>query len=962
MELVARRLPGIHVDVAPPSVEVLPRMDVAAFVGFASTGPLHVPVAIESLSQFAAVFGPDAPLAWDEARGERVHAYLGPAVRAFFANGGRRCWVIRVARTAASETLRRRVAPLSAGLATANRFAIPGVLSVSAGAAMVGPALAQARCEGAWSDGLRIATALSRRSFGLEMLSADASPPDRRLTFRTRFGLRPGDLIELGDPDDLCAYAVVATTRASADPGGPSVVEATVCAAFERLVAGASPASPPGASAGEAHVEGVATHVPATLSQPTAGADATLRFDAPVPATLERGHWARWEDGGGDVWLRIDDIDRTPAFVGSPPVVDVPLVHATVTGPAWRQVDGALLLDASATRRAHVLTIDLHVTGGASALRLTDVGLTPQHPAAWWNHQSDADFYQPREPTGVAPDAGAVRGAVERFSLCRVPEALPLAWIPLGASPLFGHALPPFAEAGTALERDGLATFDAELFLDPELATVSLELVQEVADDIRFLRSPARPHLFGIHGALSAGAGGQFNEPSLLAIPDAVHLGWHRRDDGSLPDADPAPPPVPPHWRTHRGPCLAPESASTESPILEGPDLGTFLDCGTRALQAPLLEGPATPVPPAAYRLTWTDSEPGGEYVLIEARSADFSDGEEVSAGPETEYVSRAPRDGLYYYQVFARRGEERSAGSNAIAVRVRSDTWVQNSAADAEASVEREWLAVHRAALRLAAGSRDLFAALAMPRHFRTAHALRYAQRLRAVREPPGSADVHAFGFTEASALSYGALYLPWLQSNGGPASLVPPDGAAVGVLAARAANRGAWVGAANEPLKSVVALAPTVAPRDWQSLQDAQVNVVRADPRGFLTLSADTLALDSDRRPINVRRLLTLLRRLALRRGAIYAFEPNDPTLRRAVQRGFETLLTDLFRRGAFAGATAAESFRVVTDDTINMPRDVEAGRFVVELRVAPSVPLDFVSVWLAQSGGRVTVSEEL
>jgi phage tail sheath protein FI len=89
---------------------------------------------------------------------------------------------------------------------------------------------------------------------------------------------------------------------------------------------------------------------------------------------------------------------------------------------------------------------------------------------------------------------------------------------------------------------------------------------------------------------------------------------------------------------------------------------------------------------------------------------------------------------------------------------------------------------------------------------------------------------------------------------------------------------------------------------------------------------------------------------------------FEPLGPTLRRAVQRGFELLLTDMFRRGAFAGASVAQSFRVVTDNTVNTPRDAAAGRFIVELRVAPSVPLSFLTVRLAQSGSRLTVSEEL
>ena len=103
------RLPGIYFQadpVEPP--EVLPRMDIAAFVGFAPAGPLHVPVPIEDTVRFRQIFHPanDSespalyPLAWDAARGSFEYAHLGPAVEAFFRNGGRRCWVVRVASVA----------------------------------------------------------------------------------------------------------------------------------------------------------------------------------------------------------------------------------------------------------------------------------------------------------------------------------------------------------------------------------------------------------------------------------------------------------------------------------------------------------------------------------------------------------------------------------------------------------------------------------------------------------------------------------------------------------------------------------------------------------------------------------------------------------------------------------------------------------------------------------------------
>jgi hypothetical protein len=79
-------------------------MDVACFVGFAASGPLNRPVRVASVAQFEMIFGADAKLAWDETRGEQVCAYLAPAVRAFFRNGGRLAWIIRVAGKAQTDS------------------------------------------------------------------------------------------------------------------------------------------------------------------------------------------------------------------------------------------------------------------------------------------------------------------------------------------------------------------------------------------------------------------------------------------------------------------------------------------------------------------------------------------------------------------------------------------------------------------------------------------------------------------------------------------------------------------------------------------------------------------------------------------------------------------------------------------------------------------------------------------
>ena len=963
----SRRLPGLRIDTAPPAAaQALPRMDVAVLVGFASTGPLHRPVAVESVVQYAAVFGADAPLAWDAERGERVLAHLGPAVRAFFANGGRRCWVLRVARSAAAEALWRGITPDAAAdlpdVARANRFALPGVLACQADASLA-PALASARCEGSWSDGVQIVTALTQRSLRVETLTAPDSPPASRLLLRARQALQAGELILLGDPASVCAYALVTDVAAAVAAGGPLQASLHISAAFERVTAAGSP---PNAVSGSLDIAGVVQAATAAWTAP--GLIAPV---LPLPATVRAGHWARWQGGGQVVWLRVDAVDAQGT-----PGNDPAFVTATLTGPAWRALPPVLPAALAGVLRAQVQTLELQATRGAEATTLSGLGLSPAAPDAWWQQLNDDAYHAPRDRL-PAKDGAAVptpaRSAAPRFPLAADTGAQPMAWIPLGVEPVYGMATGALPQTATALQRDGLARFDAELFLDPELDDSAVDALLPLADTVRLMREQPRP-LFGLHAALAIGEAGVFGEASLLAVPDAIHTGWLPRTADPAPAVAPAALPTPSAWLRHRGACADIATAPADAPLIPAPDFSTFIDCGVRLLATPLLRGPLLPVAPGAYRLNWTDSEPGAGYVLLESTQADASDAREVYRGTATAFVASARNDGSYHYQVHAELGDLRSADSNSASVQVRSSDYLQRAGATLDDAFEAQWLRVHRAALRLCAATGELFAVLAMPRHFRTQQAVRYASRLRGVRGvrglTPATDDLQALAYGEAHALSYGALYHPWLQTAAGTAQAsaaarvraVPPDGAALGTVAQRAALRGAWVAPANQVLRDVLGTVLQPDAAEWQALQDAQINLLRTDPRGLLAMSADTLALDTELRAINVRRLLTLLRRLALRRGTAYVFEPLGPVLRRAVQRSFTELLTDLFRRGAFAGATPEQAFQVRTDGGVGNAADDDAGRFIVELRVAPSLPLRFIGVQLAQSGERLTVAEVL
>jgi hypothetical protein len=459
---------------------------------------------------------------------------------------------------------------------------------------------------------------------------------------------------------------------------------------------------------------------------------------------------------------------------------------------------------------------------------------------------------------------------------------------------------------------------DATLFLDPALANVETTTLQEQAFWIEYRQPEPRP-LRGIHALMSV------DEVTIVAVPDAVQRDWYLTP----------------------GAPIAPAGAAEPA---EEPDWAEFLDCETHVPATPLLEQGGDEET-GAFTLGWSPTDTrGAQYELQESTDpSDDSVAETLYKGPELEFsVYGRPRGSTLYYRVRALAGGLVSGWSNWVTVRTTQSTrWLLDEAAQYDAT--QTLLPVQLALLRMCAARGDLFAVLALPEHYRERAAIAHVHTLKGATRPPGSGPDPIF--------SYGALYHPWLYSSdaGNPSviSRTPPDGTAAGVIAGRSARRGAWIAPANEPLRDVLQLDPPLHPDWYQALQDAQVNVVRHEPDGFLWLAADTLSDDDDLRPIGVRRLLQTLRRAAIKHGNAYAFEPNSDRFRRTVRRAFEALLARMFELGAFAGATASDAFLVETGSPPNTPESIDAGRLIVELKVAPSRPLAFLTVRLVRTG---------
>jgi phage tail sheath protein FI len=259
---------------------------------------------------------------------------------------------------------------------------------------------------------------------------------------------------------------------------------------------------------------------------------------------------------------------------------------------------------------------------------------------------------------------------------------------------------------------------------------------------------------------------------------------------------------------------------------------------------------------------------------------------------------------------------------------------------------------------LRICAARGDIFAVLGLPRAYDTGTTLLYRSQLAAAMFPEDG----------DRTLSFGGIYHSWLFVLDAAAGetveavrSVTPEGTICGTFAARTLDQGAWVSPANKVLKGVVNLDPHFSDDAALTFFNNQLNLVVQESEGFLSISSLTLSGEIDLVEINVRRLIILLRRLALREGTKDVFESNDIPFRRSVQRRFEDLLNNLFLRGAFAGAKADDSFLVRIDSSVNTPQTIAQGLFIVELSIAPSVPLEFLTVRLVQTGGDLQLAEQ-
>jgi phage tail sheath protein FI len=94
---------------------------------------------------------------------------------------------------------------------------------------------------------------------------------------------------------------------------------------------------------------------------------------------------------------------------------------------------------------------------------------------------------------------------------------------------------------------------------------------------------------------------------------------------------------------------------------------------------------------------------------------------------------------------------------------------------------------------------------------------------------------------------------------------------------------------------------------------------------------------------------RLMGAVMRAARAAGDAVVFDAGGPALWQALRSAIEDTLMGFRAEGAFAGASAAEAFSVRCDRSTMTQNDIDNGRLVVEISVAPAASIERITVVL-------------
>ena len=244
-------------------------------------------------------------------------------------------------------------------------------------------------------------------------------------------------------------------------------------------------------------------------------------------------------------------------------------------------------------------------------------------------------------------------------------------------------------------------------------------------------------------------------------------------------------------------------------------------------------------------------------------------------------------------------------------------------------------------------------------------AHAEKLRYRIAVVDGPAGSSLNEIRAFRGKFDSTRAALYHPWIEvldpteraAQGAPPRrmMLPPSGFVCGIYARSDVERGVHKAPANEIVRGLTRFESNINHPRQEVLNPEGINALRFfEGRGNRVWGARTMSSDPEWKYVNVRRLFIFMER-SIDVGTQWAvFEPNDRRLWANIRQTVEDFLLVLWRDGALMGKTPEEAYFVRCDRTTMTQNDIDNGRMICLIGVAPVKPAEFVIFRIGQWTG--------
>jgi phage tail sheath protein FI len=195
----------------------------------------------------------------------------------------------------------------------------------------------------------------------------------------------------------------------------------------------------------------------------------------------------------------------------------------------------------------------------------------------------------------------------------------------------------------------------------------------------------------------------------------------------------------------------------------------------------------------------------------------------------------------------------------------------------------------------------------------------------------------------------AYAALYYPWLRVLDpvtGTEINLPPSGFVAGIWARNDTENGVHKAPANEVVRTALGLQVMLNKGQQDVLNPEGINCFRFfEGRGIRLWGARTISSDSEWKYVNVRRYFAYLEHSIDKGTQWVVFQSNGQPLWDKVKQMVNDFLFNEWKSERLLGSAPAEAYFVRCDRSTMTQNDLDNGRLICQIGVAPLKPAEFV-----------------